>query len=236
MDILSSLAPKRYVRTENVVDGTSPAVIADDYMESKINSIRTAKLRGYKVEDWELDLVQQLTTSSRKTAHTLFIQRYISSGYLTVSALTSVYDWDNSSPLVVAEENHPQLAFVFYTANGVDSDEVKDLVDGSELVLIGLSPLANIYMKPLVEGLNKKNVTIVNRVTQSMAMWPVYNHMVPEMVLHKNGYQLEELSQQLKLKSMEKLTKVKVDDLVAKIYGVEEGDGTSGRCVACLCI
>lgn len=222
--LLKELIPPRdFSVTENVVDSLTPTMIADTYMDSKINSIRIAILRGYNVSDEERGFVDILLEADRADAHALFIEWYAKEGYLTLSNLNARYTFSGKNGLVVGEQRR-NLFFYFYPTDGpIPADVV--IEDDSELITVGLNPIVPAIEQLIVAKMEKKtNTKFSKRVTSEMALWPIDNAFVPKYKLHKKASGVEHVAQQRGTESLETLSIFNKDEIISKIYGAEKGD------------
>lgn len=223
MDILRSLAPPApEVRRETVVNNLTPTLIADNYMESKINSVRMAQLRGYEVPASELDLIEAIAASSRDEQHRLFKEYYTEDDYLPLPSLSSSYPLSATGGKVKGPQRS-HLAFIFYASDGVDINGI-DLEDDTEVVIIGLYPVPFKATEELLDVLRPRRSVLIQRLTSDMSLWPLSNPLVSDMVLHKQGFGLGDLAAQRGVPDLTHLPKMKMSDIVAVCFGAEPGD------------
>lgn len=228
MDILARLAPPREEKAvEATVSDLTPTMIADNYMYSKINSVRMAQLRGYEVPEEEAELIRQLTSVSRAEAHRIFIEYYTEEGYLTLPSLSVLYSLSGEEGRVMGPQRS-HLTFIFYASDGVDLSSVS-IEDDTEVVIVGLSTLPARLLMDLQDGLSKyKNTKLVSRLTSVMTLWPIDHPHVPRYTLYKKGADVDHVASSRGVPSLDNIAIMNNGDpfldQIVKCYGAEEGD------------
>lgn len=244
MDLLSSLSPVQASReyTSSVTE-LSPTVIADTYMDSKMNSIRIALLRGYTVPQEELDLLEQISRSNRQEAHRIFLSHYqVGEAFFPIGDLSSIYTIGEEN--VVIGPGRPQyLAFLFY-AKAPDAPTMLNSIINpgyhpTEYIAIGKDPLAGPEHNSLIKEVNKRYDASLGKnkshpdakppkfsflITNQLSRWILDNPFIPKMKLYKQGFGLESLSKQRGIVTDNQLAEMYIDDVLAPILGTEIGD------------
>jgi hypothetical protein len=220
--LLRALAPLKEEKKEIRVDSLTPTQIADAYMNSKINSVRMALLRGYSVPEEEEELIQSLRRAKRAEAHAIFIRYYSRADYLALNALNSTYNLLGGPNIVGTQPS--KLSFLFYSSEGPhDEDLVYD--EGGEMILIGLTPVQQGALTRIQADASESNVKVVTRTAEDMSTWALDNPYAPiKVVVHKQGEGIENVPTNRGTDAPDKLDLILTNERIAKIYGVDVGD------------
>lgn len=243
MDLLNALssAPVRKEYASSVTE-LSPTMIADTYMDSKMNSIRIALLRGYVVPQEELDLLKTLSESSRRDAHRLFLSHYqVGEDFFPIGDLSAIYSVGEEN-VVVGPGRSSHLAFLFY-AKAPDAVTMLNSITNpgyhsTEYIAIGKDSLSASEHNALIKEAVKRYDTAVGKkahpdaippkfyflVTNQLSRWILDNPYVPKMRLFKQGVGLENLAKQRGLESTNQLSELYTDDVLIPLLGAERGD------------
>ena len=219
--LLRSLAPVKEVKREIKVDALTPTQIADAYMNSKINSVRTALLRGYDVPQEEKDLIDSLLDSTRSEAHRLFIAYYSRGEYLALNSLNSTYSLVGGENIVGPQPS--TLSFLFYSSDGPREEDVV-LEEGGEVILIGLTPVQHGTLTRIQGDADQANVKLVTRTAADMSLWVIDHPYAPKMRVYKQGQGLENVATNRGVDDVRYIDILLVPDAFGRAYGIDKGD------------
>lgn len=222
--LLGLVPPTKSKPVETRVNSLTPTMIADVYMESKINSVKMARLRGYEVPEEEDVLVDLLLAVSRMEAHQLFIEHFTENNYLSLGSLNGLYRLKDGEEGDIKGPQRRTLAVNFYSSDGPVPANIK-FENDMELVIVGLTGISPTIEQAIKNRASDYTNTIVSvwRVDE-LSLWPIDNPFVAPFLVFKQGWSVEKLPTQRGASSLQEINDVKRDDVVARLYGVEVGD------------
>lgn len=224
--LLGLVPPVKSKPVETRVNSLTPTMIADVYMDSKVNSVRMAQLRGYEVSEEEDALVGLLLTLSRSEAHRLFIEHFTENNYLSLSSLNGLYRLreDREDTVDIKGPQRRILAVNFYSSDGPVPANIK-FENDMELVIVGLTGISPTIEQAIRNRANEYNNTTVSiwRVDE-LSLWPIENPYVAPFLVFKRGVGVEDLPSQRGAASYKEISDIRPDDVIGRLYGVEPGD------------
>ncbi len=220
MDYLQSFAQTG--EGGHISAGPRPIMIADTYLMAKINTIRLASLRGYKIPDHEAELVRLYTEEDREQALDYFIDQYIVNQLLNVMSLSQEYelDTDRVRQISIGSDHFPPtyLHIIFYMENST-WDSAPDFTDSGIIVVSNV--LNNASAVTLTKFLHKHPYKFIN--IRSLDVYPFGNALMPQCELVADPNEVQALASQRDAQTPFFMSRIHHTDPAAMYLGAEVG-------------